>query len=225
MAALRFMISDRALRVISTLGIGLALILTLSGHAALARQDSANEAKVVLKELNDSGVAGYASLVASGDQTKVSMNVTGVLGDNPTHIHQGTCSDLDPNPQFPLTNIVLPSSTLTGTSDTLVDVPLEDLLSSPHLILIHKSVKEIGTYLACGNIVPGALTAKQKAQATSGAPLPNTGIGFGSTSSLTARTTWLALVATELILISALVMVRRSSALAARERKRPFDRS
>ena len=124
MAAKRLVISNGAIRRIGMICIGLALILGLSGPIALARQDTATEAKVELKELNKSGVRGYASLVAKGNQTQVSMNVTGVLGDNPTHIHQGTCNDLDPNPQFPLTNIVLPSSTLTGTSDTLVDVPL-----------------------------------------------------------------------------------------------------
>jgi hypothetical protein len=218
MAAMRLVISSSAIRVMGTLGIGLILGLGLPGGITVARQNTADEAKVELTQLNESGVTGFASLVAKGNQTQVSMNVTGVLGDNPTHIHQGTCSDLDPNPQFPLTNIVLPSSTLTGTSDTLVDVPLEDLLSSPHLILIHKSQKDIGTYLACGNIVPGALTAEQKAQGASGAPLPSTGVGFGSDLSLANRTTWLVLVAAELILISALIMMRRSWASAARKK-------
>jgi hypothetical protein len=214
---MRLVISNGVIRLICTLCVGLALTPCLAGDIALARQDAANEANVQLTELNNSGVSGFASLVAKGNRTQVSMNVLGVLGDNPTHIHQGTCSDLDPNPQFPLTNIVLPSSTLTGTSDTLVDVPLEDLLSSPHLILIHKSQKDIGTYLACGNIVPGALTAEQKAQTTSGAPLPNTGLGLGPDTSLVGRTTWFALAAAELILISALVVMRRASAPTARK--------
>ena len=137
------------------------------------------------------------------------MSVVGVLGNNPTHIHQGTCSDLDPNPQYPLTNIVLPSSTLTGVSDTLVDVPLTDLLATPHLILIHKSQKDIGTYLACGNIVAGALTAEEQASATGGQPMPNTGIGSWTDGSPSTRALLPTLIAAELILLSVLVVVRR----------------
>lgn len=212
MAASRSAISVRAFRLIGALSVCLALTLGLSVHASLAQQSSPKRAKVVLAELNKSGVSGVVSLVAKGDQTQVSMSVVGVLGDNPTHIHQGTCADLDPNPQFPLTNIVLPSSTLTGVSDTLVDVPLADLLATPHLILIHKSQKDIGTYLACGNIVPGALTAEEKASANGEAPLPNTGIGSWTSGSPIGRTLLLALVAAELILISAFVVVRRESA-------------
>ena len=209
MAALRTVLANRAFRLIGALSICLALVAGLSAQASFAQQGSAEQAKVILAELNDSGVSGVASLVAQGDQTQVGMSVVGVLGDNPTHIHQGTCADLDPNPQFPLTNIVLPSSTLTGVSDTLVDVPLADVLETPHLILIHKSQQEIGTYLACGNIVAGALTAEEQASATGGAPMPNTGIGDWSDGSPTSRALMLALAAAELILIAALVLVRR----------------
>jgi hypothetical protein len=210
MAALRSVVSDRAFRMFGVLGICLALTLGLTVQASLAQQSSAKQAKVILAELNESGVSGVASLVAKGDQTQVSMSVIGVLGDNPTHIHQGTCKDLDPNPQYPLTNIVLPSSTLTGVSDTLVDAPLSDLLATPHLILIHKSQKDIGTYLACGNIVPGELTTEEQAGANGEAPLPNTGIGSWTDGSPASRALLPALVATELILISALIVVRRS---------------
>lgn len=220
MAALRSVVSDRAFRLIGVLGVCLALTLGFSVQASLAQQSSTKQAKVVLAELNDSGVSGVASLVAKGDQTQVSMSVVGVLGNNPTHIHQGTCADLDPNPQFPLTNIALPSSTLTGVSDTLVDVPLADLLATPHLILIHKSQKDIGTYLACGNIVPGALTAEEQASSNGGAPLPNTGIGSWTDGSPASRALLLALVAVELIVISALVVVRRAWAPAVSNKKR-----
>jgi len=209
MAALRSAVYDHAFRLFGALGICLALTLGLSVQSSLAQQSSTKHAKVVLSELNDSGVSGVASLVAKGDQTQVGMSVVGVLGNNPTHIHQGTCSDLDPNPQYPLTNIVLPSSTLTGVSDTLVDVPLTDLLATPHLILIHKSQKDIGTYLACGNIVAGALTAEEQASATGGQPMPNTGIGSWTDGSPSTRALLPTLIAAELILLSVLVVVRR----------------
>ncbi len=37
-------------------------------------------------------------------------------------------------------------------SETVVDVPLADLLSSPHAINVHQSDENIDTYIACGNI-------------------------------------------------------------------------
>jgi hypothetical protein len=209
MAALRFVVPNGLTRLIGALGICVAMVCGFAGQATLA-QDNPTEAKAVFTEMNDSGVTGFVSLVAEGDQTRVTMSAVGVLGDNPTHIHQGTCDDLDPNPQFPLTNIVLQSASLTGTSETVVDVPLADLLATPHLVLVHKSAKDIGTYLACGNIKAGALTAEQKAQMAAGvAGMPNTGVGT-VTDFHTGRTTWLALVAAELLVLTALVGVRRA---------------
>jgi hypothetical protein len=67
------------------------------------------------------------------------------MGDHPTHINQGTCDDLDPNPQYPLNNVDLRTTDLTGLSDTTVDVTLSELLDTDHLILIHKSRDDIGT--------------------------------------------------------------------------------
>jgi len=212
---IRFLISDRTARLIGALAVCTAMVFGFTAHVAVA-QDSPKEAKAVFKEMNDSGVTGVVSLVAEGKKTRVTMSATGVVGDNPTHIHQGTCDDLDPNPQFPLTNIVLPAASLTGTSETVVDVPLADLLATPHLVLVHKSAKEIGTYLACGNIEAGTLTAEQKAQMSKGSPkIPNTGVGF-STSSRTGRTTWLVLAVAELLVLLALVGVRRGSAFNPR---------
>jgi hypothetical protein len=135
-----------------------AAVMFGPGAPALARQDTVTEAKATFSELNDSGISGVTSLVTEGDTTTVAIWADGALGDHPTHIHEGTCADFDPNPQFPLTNVVLQTSALSGTSVSEVDVSVEDLLDSPHLILIHKSQEEIGTYIACGDIVAGALT-------------------------------------------------------------------
>jgi hypothetical protein len=117
-------------------------------------QDS-DRASVTFAELNDSGLSGTAVLTARGKRTEVSMQINGVVSENPTHIHTGTCDDLDPNPKYPLNNVELSTTELAGLSDTVVDVPLDELLSTPHLILIHKSAEELNTYYACGNIVAG----------------------------------------------------------------------
>ena len=57
MAALRSAVYDHAFRLFGALGICLALTLGLSVQSSLAQQSSTKQAKVILTELNDSGVA------------------------------------------------------------------------------------------------------------------------------------------------------------------------
>jgi hypothetical protein len=138
--------------------LGVALVMT-SGWADFGDQATAQDepnrgrASVTFTELNDSGLSGTAELTARGQRTKVSMRIDGAVGEHPTHIHTGTCDNLDPNPKYPLNNVELNTTELVGTSDTVVDVPLDELLSTPHLILIHKSAEELNIYYACGDIV------------------------------------------------------------------------
>src|SRR5829696_10073462 len=142
--------------IVIFLGAAMAMV---SGWADFGDQATAQDepnrgrASVTFTELNDSGLSGTAELTARGQRTKVSMRIDGAVGEHPTHIHTGTCDNLDPNPKYPLNNVELNTTELVGTSDTVVDVPLDELLSPPHLILIHKSAEELNTYYACGNIV------------------------------------------------------------------------
>ena len=154
---------------------------------ASAQDTEARSAKVLFTPLNDSGIDGSASLRRRSERTDVDIWADGAVGDHPTHIHQGSCDDLDPNPEFPLTNVQLRTAGLTGTSTTTIDVPLTELLAEPHLILIHKSADDIGTYYACGDIVAGRLSAAEQRLDGSNDPLPGTGAGdaVGSASPLT----------------------------------------
>lgn len=82
---------------------------------------------------------------------------------HPAHIHLGTCSDLDPNPTFPLTDVAPVSAESGAEADsaaaipversvTTVDATLEDLRTGGYAINIHRSADDIGTYIACGNL-------------------------------------------------------------------------
>ncbi|HEY7030602.1 MAG TPA: hypothetical protein VH482_04695 [Thermomicrobiales bacterium] len=146
--------------------------------------------EVTLNELNDSGVSGTATLTDNGDgTTTVEIHVDGATGDHPAHIHQGTCDDLDPNPQYPLANI-----DANGDSTTDVEVSLDDLLASPHAVNLHQSADNIGTYIACGNIeaAGGETTGNATATVaptpteTTATTAPDTGVGPTSTSSSNA---------------------------------------
>lgn len=159
--------------------IGAMLGLLVSGAPATAQDEQ--QASAVLTELNDSGISGTAQLIAHGQQTEVIIRANGALGDHPTHIHQGSCDNLNPNPEYPLSNVELQTTDLTGSSDTTINVPLRELLASPHLILIHKSPTEIGSYAACGDIVAAPVATPTSAPAVAG-PLGDTGTGTASLS-------------------------------------------
>jgi len=115
-----------------------------------------------------SGVTGTATLTADGDQTVVEMTVRGAAGDHPDHIHRGRCADPEPNPLYPLSDVVLNPADPEGHSTTRVDVPLAELLAGEYLILVHESAQNLNVYLVCGDIV-----------AERQAAMPSTGAGPG----------------------------------------------
>lgn len=205
----------RVRRVAALVVCALALLAGTASEAA-AKQSAPEYAKVVFSPVNDSGVEGAASLEAKGGHhTLIEIQTDGAMGDNPTHIHQGSCNDLDPNPQWPLTNIQLRSASLTGTSATTVDVSLAELLDTPHLILIHKSAKDIGTYFACGNIVAGRLSSSEQMVAGAAEPFPNTGAGIADERSTTIVS----------LLVSAATVLLAAGVALSLSRRRPVLRS
>lgn len=138
---------------------GLAVVFVVLGMAVLAQapvsaQD--DSATIDLAELNDSGISGTASLTADGDATVVSIEVTGASGGHPAHIHEGTCDNLNPNPEYPLASV-----DADGTSETTVEVALDDLTGGEYAINLHESDTNLGTYVACGNIVAAAVGGEE----------------------------------------------------------------
>jgi hypothetical protein len=102
---------------------------------------------------SDSKQTGSATLTATADnKTQVVVSVTGepAGAQEPAHIHQGSCKNLNPKPVFPLNPIV------DGKSTTIVDAPLLTLQSGQFAINAHQSTTNIGVYVACGDIPPAA---------------------------------------------------------------------
>lgn len=97
---------------------------------------------------NNSGQNGTMTLTPMGDSTKVDIKVaSGAAGvDQPSHIHAGTCAKIDPKPKYPLNNVK------NGVSSSTVPVSLNELMSTPNALNIHKSTEEIKVYVACGDI-------------------------------------------------------------------------
>jgi hypothetical protein len=105
-------------------------------------------ATVQLNAQNNSGESGTATLTAMGNQTKVVITLNGAPSDTaqPTHIHKGTCDNLDPNPTYPLNDVQ------NGKSETTINASLPSLMMGNFSINVHKSATEISTYVACGTI-------------------------------------------------------------------------
>ena len=138
-----------------------------------------NTTTVTLNAQNNSGESGTATLTDLGNgQVKVVLDLGAGLADpQPAHIHPGTCANLDPKPQYPLTNVV------NGKSETIVNVSMADLTKTPHAINVHKSAAEVAVYTACGDIqamtMPGGTTSGGTSGGTTsgGSTMPATGNG------------------------------------------------
>ena len=118
---------------------------TLGGCASMK---SNNPVTLNLSAQNNSGQNGTMTLTPMGASTKVDIKVTSGARDvyQPSHIHAGTCAQIDPKPKYPLTNV------LNGVSSSTVPVSLEELMASANAINIHKSAEEVKVYVACGDI-------------------------------------------------------------------------
>lgn len=95
---------------------------------------------------------------------------------HPSHIHAGTCANLDPNPAYPLTDVAAVSADAAQgdveVANSTVEVALDALLATPYAINVHESAEAVSTYIACGDIagpvVNGLLLIPLRAQGGSG---------------------------------------------------------
>jgi hypothetical protein len=124
--------------------------------ALLALAAPANAATTTLTipigALNGSGETCNAVLTQQADGVQVVVTLKGAPDDaQPTHIHAGTCGKINAAPEWPLTSLA------KGTSTSVVKgVTIDQMLKTPYAINVHKSTSDLGTYVACGNIVAPA---------------------------------------------------------------------
>ena len=123
---------------------GLAVLVAL----ALVACGGAAARTVQLETLNNSGVTGTVTLTETGEgRTRVQVNVEpGDNADMPAHIHPGSCTNLQPQPKFPLQNVV------NGSSTTIVSATLAELTAGDLAVNLHRSNEDLGTYTACADL-------------------------------------------------------------------------
>jgi LPXTG-motif cell wall-anchored protein len=127
----------------------------------VAAQEQATTLQLV--QQNNSGISGTATFTPSGGGLTVDLKVNGAgAGPQPAHIHEGSCAQLNPTPQFTLSPVT------NGTSTTTLQTTLQSLAASPHAIHMHKSTDEISVYVACADINPASLPRTGQADSTTG---------------------------------------------------------
>ena len=137
------------MRVITAIAALLAVALTSSiASAAAPSKDASKTVSVTMKAENNSGENGTATLTQSGPNVVVVVSITGApAAAQPTHIHPGTCTKLNPAPEYPLTSITNGKSTTT-----LKNMKLSSLTGGKFSVNIHKSADDLATYVSCGEI-------------------------------------------------------------------------
>jgi len=130
-------------RPLAALAAGMLLVLAAPAGAATS------SLTIPIAAQNSSGETGTAVLTQTADGVQVVVTLQGAPADaQPAHIHVGPCAKLNPAPMWPLTSLT------NGTSTTVVKgVTIDQLLKTPYAINVHKSTSDLGTYVACGDIV------------------------------------------------------------------------
>jgi hypothetical protein len=131
------------MRILSSLLVA-AAVVAFAG-AALAQQTIT----LVSHEENNSGETGFFSIVPNGNGITVRLSVVGepAGGNQPAHIHTGTCANLG-GVYKPLKNVV-DGQSVTDISGLTID----DLERGTYAINVHKGPGPlISTYVTCADL-------------------------------------------------------------------------
>ena len=111
---------------------------------------SAHRIDINMGAMNGSKQDGSASIVDQGNHAVVVTVKTfnePKGASEPSHIHQGTCKNLNPAPWKPLHNVV------NGVSVTTISgLSVGDIKKGKYAINVHKSATDIKTYVSCGDL-------------------------------------------------------------------------
>ena len=148
----------RAYARIAAIAALLALMIGGLISAPVFAQDALT---IDLDEQNGSGVSGTATLTPDGDTTTIRLELEGPVGDNPVNIMSGTCVDFDALPVFELSAV-----DSNGVSESTIDVNIDELTGSAHVINVHASASNLGTIFACGAIEEASTSTTSSASVT-----------------------------------------------------------
>ena len=127
--------------------------LSSAGVASLAAAPTCattSSLTVTMNALNGSGENGTATITQEANGIKVVVSLENAHGSQPTHIHTGTCSNINPAPEYALVN------TVDGHGSSEVKgVKIDQFLARPYAINVHTSAADLASYVSCGDIKAG----------------------------------------------------------------------
>ena len=110
---------------------------------------SANGITTVIVHLSPEegeGQVGSAKFVSDEQTTTVEVEVDPPFGEaQPIHIHTGVCDDVG-SVLHALDNVI------RGSSVTIINSPLSEIISHGVLVNVHASYTDPGTYTSCGKL-------------------------------------------------------------------------
>src|SRR5689334_9446838 len=88
-----------------------------------------------LNAQNGSGEDGTVTMTwVDATHTQVVIQLSnGTSTPQPAHVHDGTCTNLDPKPKYPLNSVV------NGLSETTIAVGLDEIVHGGYAVNVHKS--------------------------------------------------------------------------------------
>lgn len=126
----------------------LTIIAALLAASTAAFAAAPTTVTVTMNALNKSGETGTATLTQLSNGVKVEIDIKGApAAAQPTHIHPGTCTKLNPAPEAPLSPLT------NGKSVTVLSgKQLSDFAGGKYAINVHKSADDLATSVSCGVI-------------------------------------------------------------------------
>ncbi len=105
--------------------------------AAVGPEQVGSGQTIAFEPLQDSGVAGEATITDRGGQTEVMVRLTGAVagGSHNGHIHSGSCDAIGGVVQA--LEPIEPDGTGTGTMTTTVEMPVSQLSDGQHVVVYH----------------------------------------------------------------------------------------
>jgi FtsP/CotA-like multicopper oxidase with cupredoxin domain len=102
---------------------------------------------IPMKALNGSKQSGAAALTQLPNGVRVVVSLRNAPhGPEPTHIHSGSCASPKESPAFAL------KDTVNGKSVTFLPGIRLEALAGTDAIIVHQSLRDLETYVSCGNI-------------------------------------------------------------------------
>lgn len=132
-----------------TLTLGAAAALVLGTSTVIPAQGMMMMKKPVTIRMmaqNGSGETGTAVLHDTKRGLVVTLHLKSARGPQPAHIHMGSCAKLNPQPEYPLHNVVNGMSVTTVPGVTIGEI------AGKMAINVHKSTTDIPTYVSCGDV-------------------------------------------------------------------------